>query len=74
MSLVCSVIEYEAACWDPYREGQTNALDRVYKKAAKFANRTNDSVWKTWAQRRKIARVCTVPSSKHTRKNEYGNL
>jgi len=29
MSLVRSVLEYGAWCWDPYREGQTNALDRV---------------------------------------------
>ena len=28
--------EYKAACWDPYREGETHALDRVQKKEAKF--------------------------------------
>jgi hypothetical protein len=28
-SLVHPVLEYGAACWDPYREGQINALDRV---------------------------------------------
>jgi hypothetical protein len=44
-SLVRPILEYGAACWDPYREGQINALDRVQKKAAKFANHTNDSVW-----------------------------
>jgi hypothetical protein len=27
MSLVCPILEYEDACWDPCREGQTNALD-----------------------------------------------
>ena len=37
-----------------YREGQINALDSVQKKAAKFANHTNDSVWGTLAQCRKI--------------------
>ena len=26
-------------------EGQINALDRVQKKAAEFANLTNNSVW-----------------------------
>ena len=36
MSLVCPILEYGAACWDPYREGQISALDRVQKKAAKF--------------------------------------
>jgi hypothetical protein len=50
---------YEASCWDPYREGEINALDRVQKKAAKFANHTKDSVWKTLAQRRQIARICS---------------
>jgi len=29
MSLVRPVLEYGASCWDPYRECQTNALDRV---------------------------------------------
>jgi len=30
----------------------------VQKKAAKFANHTNDSVWEILAQRRRIARIC----------------
>ena len=25
-------------CWNPYREGQVSALNRVQKRAAKFAN------------------------------------
>ena len=29
MTLVCPVLEYGAACWDPYREGQIQALDQV---------------------------------------------
>jgi hypothetical protein len=28
-SLVYPIVEYGAACWEPYREGQINALDRV---------------------------------------------
>jgi len=40
-SLVRPILEYGAACWDPYREGQISALDRVQKKAAKFAHYTN---------------------------------
>jgi len=36
MSLERPILEYGAACWDPYREGQISALDRVQKKAAKF--------------------------------------
>jgi hypothetical protein len=54
-SLVGSLLEYGAACWDPYREGQINALVQVLQKAAKFANHTNDSVWETLAQRKKKA-------------------
>ena len=38
MSLVRPILEYGAACWDPYREEQISALDRVQKKAAKFAH------------------------------------
>jgi len=34
-SLVRPILEYGAACWDPYR-GQINALDLVQKKATKF--------------------------------------
>jgi len=43
MSLVRPILEYGAACWDPYREGQISALDRVQKKAAKFAHHTSSS-------------------------------
>ena len=34
MLLVHPVRAYGAACWDPCREGQINALDRVQTKAA----------------------------------------
>jgi hypothetical protein len=43
MSLVRPILEYGTACWDPYREGQTSALDRVQKKAAKFVHYANSS-------------------------------
>jgi hypothetical protein len=29
MSLVGPILEYGVTCWDPYREGQMTALDRV---------------------------------------------
>jgi hypothetical protein len=54
-SLVRPVLEYEAACWDPSREGKINASDRVQKKPAQFTNHTKDSDWETLAQRRTIA-------------------
>ena len=57
-SLVRPILEYEAACWDPYKESKINALHRVQRKAAKSANNTSDSVWEILAQRRKIARIC----------------
>jgi hypothetical protein len=59
ISPVRPIRKYGSLCWDPYREGQINALDRVQKKAAKFANHTNDSVWETLAQRRQIAHICS---------------
>jgi len=31
MSLVSPILDYGAASWDPYREGQIIALDRVPK-------------------------------------------
>ena len=60
MSLVCPILKYGAACWDPYRDGQIHALDRVQNKAAKFAYHTNETKWETLTQRRKIARICAV--------------
>ena len=30
-ALVRPILEYGAACWDPYRECQISALDRVQK-------------------------------------------
>jgi len=60
MSLVYSILKYGAACWDPYREGQLSALDRVQKKAAKFAHHTNSSNWEPLASRRKLLRIFAV--------------
>ena len=60
MSLVRLILEFGAACWDPYREGQISALDRVQKKAAKFAHHTNIPNWETLASRRKLSRICTL--------------
>jgi len=60
MSLVRPILEYGAACWDPYREGQISALDRVQKKAAKFAHHTNSPNWETLASRRKLSRIYSL--------------
>ena len=58
MSLVRPILEYGAACWDPYRDGQISAIDRVQKRAAKFAYHANRPNWKTLASRRKLSRIC----------------
>ena len=54
MSFVRPILEYGAACWDPYSAGQISAFDRVQKKAAKFAHHGNSSNWETLASRRKL--------------------
>jgi hypothetical protein len=61
-SLVLSILEYGAACLEPYRKEQigVNALGRVQNKAAKFAHHRNDSYWETLTQRRKIVLICAV--------------
>src|SRR5215471_13795910 len=46
-SLVRPVLEYGAACWDPYREGQIRALDRVQKRVTRFAHNANRPNWET---------------------------
>ena len=53
-TLVRPILEYGAACWDPYREGQIHALDRMRKTAAEFAHLANESNWETLSQSRKI--------------------
>ena len=55
MTLVRPILQYGAACWDPYREGQICQLDRVQRKAAKFAHHMNKPTWETLVSRRKIA-------------------
>ena len=60
MSLVCPILEYGAACWDPCTEGQTNALDEVQMKAAQFTNHAKDFYWETLAQHRMIAHLCAL--------------
>jgi hypothetical protein len=60
MSLVCLILVYRAACWVKFSKGQINALDRVHKKVAKFANPTNELNWETLVQCRKIACICAL--------------
>jgi hypothetical protein len=69
--LVHPILDYEAACWKPYREGQVNALDQVQNKGAEFAHHRNDSTWETLAQCRESSYVI---SSEQTRRNGLGTL
>ena len=43
-----------------HAEKEINGLDRVHMKAAQFTNHTKDSDCETLAQRRTIARLCTL--------------
>ena len=60
VSIVRPILEYGATCWDPYREGQITVLDRVEKKAAKFAHQKNSLNWETLASR--ITHKCSLQS------------
>jgi hypothetical protein len=51
------ILEYGTACWNPNRDGQINALDRVQNKVAKFAHHRNYLNWETLAQHSKISRI-----------------
>jgi hypothetical protein len=58
-ALVRPILEYGAVCWDPCREGQVGALERLHKTAAKFAN-TYHTGWHTLAERRIVAQLCSL--------------
>jgi hypothetical protein len=60
MSLAHPILEYGAACWDPYREGQISTRDRMQTKVAKIAYHTNSPNWETLASRRKLSRKCAL--------------
>jgi hypothetical protein len=41
-SLILPILERGSACWDPCRDGQINALDRIQKRAAQFTSHTKE--------------------------------
>jgi len=59
MSVLRPILEYGAACWDPYRECQIRTLDPLQNKAAKFGHHSGGSEWESLTQRRKVALMCT---------------
>jgi hypothetical protein len=50
------ILEYGAACWDPYRKG----ADLVQNIEAKFAHHRNDAKWQTLTQLRKRTSFCAL--------------
>ena len=72
MSLVRPILEYGAACWDPYSEGQITALDRVQKKAANLHIIRTVRTGKIW--RRVGSYHAYVLSSNRTQENGRGRL
>jgi len=72
MSLVRSILEYGAACWDPYREGQISALDRVQRKRPNLHIIRTVRTGKIW--RRVESYHAYVHSSKLTLGNARGSL
>jgi len=58
--LLRPILEYGAACFDPYRKCQISASGCVQNKAAKFAHHSGGSDWESLAQRRKIGRMCAL--------------
>ena len=59
-SLERPILEYGAARWDPYKEGEISALDSVNKKADEFVHHTISQNWETFASRRKLSRICAL--------------
>jgi hypothetical protein len=59
MALVRAILEYGAVCLDPYR-GQIGALNRVQRRAAKFANNADQTGWGSLAERRMVSRLCAL--------------
>jgi hypothetical protein len=68
-SLVRPNLDYASSCWDPYREGEINALDRVQNKAAKFAHQRNELDWKPWPRAERC--LTYVLSSERTQENGH---
>jgi ribosomal protein L15E len=47
-ALVRPILEYGAVCWDPYREGQVRALNRVQRRAANLQITPTIRVGRVW--------------------------
>jgi len=63
MSLVRPILEYGAACWDPYSEGEISALDSVQKKAGQICTSYEQSELRNFGVASKIiTHMCPLQS------------
>ncbi|KAJ4426965.1 hypothetical protein ANN_26764 [Periplaneta americana] len=59
-SLVRPVMEYGAACWDPYRLEHIKTLENIQKWALKFCRNNSPLKWDTLTDRRTRIRLCAM--------------
>ncbi|KAJ4438086.1 hypothetical protein ANN_14025 [Periplaneta americana] len=59
-SLVRPVMEYGAACWDPYRLEHVKTLEKIQKRALKCCRKNLPLKWDTLTDRRTRIRLCAL--------------
>ncbi|KAJ4444068.1 hypothetical protein ANN_05857 [Periplaneta americana] len=59
-SLVRPVMEYGAACWDPYRLEHIKTLEKIQKRALKCCRKNSPLKWDTLTDRRTRIRLCAM--------------
>ncbi|KAJ4426821.1 hypothetical protein ANN_26620 [Periplaneta americana] len=59
-SLVRPVMEYGAACWDPYRLEHIKTLEKIKKRALKCCRKNSPFKWDTLTDRRTRIRLCAL--------------
>ncbi|KAJ4435238.1 hypothetical protein ANN_23816 [Periplaneta americana] len=59
-SLVRPVMEYGAACWDPYRLKHIETLEKIQKRALKCCRNNSPLKWDTLTDRRTRIRLCAM--------------
>ncbi|KAJ4447673.1 hypothetical protein ANN_09680 [Periplaneta americana] len=59
-SLVRPVMEYGAACWNPYRLEHIKTLEKIQKRALKYCRKNSPLQWDTLTDRRTRIRLCAL--------------
>ncbi|KAJ4440163.1 hypothetical protein ANN_08301 [Periplaneta americana] len=59
-SLVRPVMEYGAACWDPYRLEHIKTLEKIQKRAFKRCRKNSPLKWDTLTDRKTRIRLCAL--------------